>query len=125
MNYPWIEEYCLSKKGAEKEFKMEWGALRYLLFDKMFVMQGDNNHGIEIITVKLKPERGELLRMEYPESIFPGYYMNKTHWNSLDLNSDVPDQLVREMIDESYMLIFQGLTRAKRLEIELLENESK
>lgn len=123
MKYQWIEEYCLSKTAVEKDFKIEWDAIRYLLCDKMFLMQCEDNQGRNIITVKLKPERGELLRNEYPESIFPGYYMNKIHWNSLDLNSHVPDQLVREMIDESYDLIFKALPKAKRLEIELLEND--
>jgi predicted DNA-binding protein (MmcQ/YjbR family) len=34
--------------------------------------------------------------------------MNKVHWNSVILDGTVPDDAVREMIDESY-----GLTRPK------------
>jgi hypothetical protein len=29
MNYPWLDEYCLAKEGAIKEYKDEWKAVRY------------------------------------------------------------------------------------------------
>ncbi len=38
MKYPWLDEYCLSKKGAEKEYKPEWDATRYMIRGKMFAM---------------------------------------------------------------------------------------
>lgn len=116
MNYNWIEDYCLSKKGVIREYKVEWDAIRYLIKDKMFVLQGDNKEGEPIITVKLNPEFGELLRSKY-EDIFPGYYMNKVHWNSLYLEGDVPDDVVKEMLDESYSLVFLSLNKKQQKEI--------
>ena len=116
MKYDWIEEYCLSKKGAIREYKVEWDAIRYMIKDKMFVLQGDDNKGNQIITVKLKPEFGELLRMKYRD-IIPGYHMNKVHWNSLFLDGDVPDDVVKEMLDESYELVLQSLNKKQQKEI--------
>ncbi|WP_010249642.1 MmcQ/YjbR family DNA-binding protein [Acetivibrio cellulolyticus] len=43
MKYTWLEEYCLSKKGVVKEYKPEWDATRYMIKDKIFVLQGGPN----------------------------------------------------------------------------------
>lgn len=116
MNYTWIEDYCLSKKGTEKEYKVEWEALLYKVGGKMFVMQGQDNEGRSIITIKLEPPFGELLRSQYND-IRPGYYMNKIHWNSVDLNGAVPDDVLKSMLDQSYDLVFRALTKKMQNEI--------
>jgi len=120
MKYSWIEEYCLSKKGVIKDFKVEWGAFRYLIHDKMFVLQGGDKEHKPIITVKLEPLHGDILRKQYKD-IVPGYYMNKDHWNSLYLDGTVPDEIVRDMLDRSYQLVFKALS--KKLQNEILENK--
>lgn len=40
MKYEWVDEYCVAEKGIQKDFKMEWDAVKYLISEKMFVMQG-------------------------------------------------------------------------------------
>jgi len=67
MKYSWIEEYCLLKKGAEKDFKAEWNAIRYRIKGKMFALQGGNQEGKPIITLKLEPSHGMALREKYQE----------------------------------------------------------
>lgn len=116
MRYEWLDQYCMSKKGAHKDFKVEWDATRYLLFDKMFLMQGGDKYGKPIVTVKCEPEFGQFLRTQY-KYIVPGYYMNKEHWNSLYLEGDTPDDVLREMIDRSYNLILGSLTKAKQKQL--------
>jgi hypothetical protein len=37
MKYTWLDEYCLSKKGVVKEYKLEWDATRYMIKDKMLM----------------------------------------------------------------------------------------
>jgi predicted DNA-binding protein (MmcQ/YjbR family) len=76
MKYQWLDGYCLSKSGAEKDFKEEWDATRYMVGGKMFALQGGDKYGKAIITLKLEPVHGEILRQQY-EDIIPGYYMNK------------------------------------------------
>ena len=44
MKYGWIDEYCLAKNGAEKDFKIEWNAIRYLIGGKMFALQGGDKY---------------------------------------------------------------------------------
>jgi predicted DNA-binding protein (MmcQ/YjbR family) len=116
MKYEWLDVYLRSKKGAEKDYKEEWGATRYMLRGKMFAMQTSHKDGREIITLKLEPSHGQLLRDEYAD-IIPGYYMNKEHWNSVYLDGEVPDDLLQEIIDESHELILASLSKKARQEI--------
>ncbi len=117
MRYEWMDGYLLSKKGAEKDFKVEWDATRYKVGDKMFAMQGGDKEGKAIITLKCEPPFGQLLRKQYSD-IVAGYYMNKEHWNSVYLEGDVPDDVVKQMIDESYSLILGGLSKKLQKEIQ-------
>jgi predicted DNA-binding protein (MmcQ/YjbR family) len=116
MKYEWLDEYCCSKKGAEKDYKEEWEATRYMLQGKMFALQANHKDGKAIITLKLDPSHGQLLRDEYAD-IIPGYYMNKEHWNSVYLDGNVPADLLQEMIDESYALILTSLSKKARQDI--------
>lgn len=116
MGYPWIDEYCLAKKGATKDYKVEWRATRYMINNKMFAMQCADKEGKSIITVKLEPMFGQMLRSTYKD-IVPGYYMNKEHWNSLYLEGRVPDEVLEDMLDKSYQIIFGSLSKKAQNEI--------
>lgn len=116
MKYEWLDEYCLAKNGAEKDYKLEWNATRYMIRGKMFAMQGGDKYGKPIITVKLDPLFGELLRKQYKD-IVPGYYMNKVHWNSLYLEGDVPDVVLRDMLDKSYDILLASFSKKAQKEI--------
>ena len=116
MKYDWMDAYCLSKTGAEKEYKIEWDAVRYMVGDKMFVLTGCDKEGAPLITLKADPATGQMLRQQYKD-IVPGYYMNKQHWNSVYVQGDVPDDVLRRMIDESYALVLGGLSAKKRREV--------
>lgn len=119
MKYEWLDAYCLGKPGAKKDYKEEWQATRYMIRGKMFAMQGGDKNGTPIITFKLEPDFGTFLRSQYKD-IIPGYYMNKEHWNSLYLDGEVSDEIVREMADRSYRLIFTSLS--KKLQQEIISN---
>lgn len=116
MNYAWLDEYCLNKKGVVKDYQEEWGATRYMIGGKMFLMDGENKEGNAIITLKLEPEFGQLMRNEYQE-ITPGYYMNKVHWNSILTQGKVPDDVLQDMIDRSYALVLGSFSKKKQKEL--------
>ena len=116
MNYDFIQSHCLSKKGVEEDYKQEWDAIRYMIRGKMFAMVGNDGEGRPIISVKHTPEHGEELREKYAD-IIPGYYLNKTHWSSMFLNGNVPETVLKHMLDESYELIFNALPKKVRNEI--------
>ena len=69
MKYEWLDEYCNGKKGVVKDFKVEWQATRYMINGKMFAMQCGDKYGKPIITLKLEPLFGDLLRKQYEDKI--------------------------------------------------------
>ncbi|MFV0528479.1 MAG: MmcQ/YjbR family DNA-binding protein [Lachnospiraceae bacterium] len=113
MKYEWLEEFCLAQEEAVQDYKEEWGATRYMIDGKMFAMCGTDKSGRAIITLKLEPAYGQMLRDQYPD-IVPGYYMNKVHWSSVYLDGAVPDELLKTMIGESHQLIFRAKSKKKK-----------
>ena len=117
MRYTWIDEYLTGKPGVTRDVQMEWNWVRYMIGGKMFaaVCRDDGNVPV-YITLKLEPLEGEFLRGQY-EDIIPGYYMNKTHWNSVRADGNVPDDLVRGMLDKAYSIVLGGMSRKRQREI--------
>lgn len=116
MNYPWLDEYLLRKKAAVKDFKVEWQWDRYRIGEKMFAALCYGEDGKQILTVKCEPEYGRYLRENYSD-ITSGYYMNKVHWNSVDLDGNVPDSVIMDMIEQSYSLVLSSLSKKRRIEV--------
>jgi predicted DNA-binding protein (MmcQ/YjbR family) len=50
--------------------------------------------------------------------------MNKRHWNSISLESDFSDELLEELIDESYNILFKSLSKKAQVVI-LAKNSSR
>ena len=118
-----IEKYFLDygekHTGVVKEYKEEWRAYLLKVADKMFVLLGEDKEKKSIISLKCDPELAIQLRGEYDE-IVPGYYLNKVHWNSIDLHGKLEKEKIEKLINHSYELVFSSLTKKKQKEI--LEN---
>ncbi len=122
MNKETIHAYCLKLHGSTYDYKEEWQADRYHIGGKMYGMMGGDATGRPVLTLKCEPIRAEELREAY-EGIIPGYYMNKTHWNSIYMDvDDVPIDLVENLIQHSYELVFGKLTKKAQQEINCAEN---
>lgn len=114
MRYTWMDEYLLQKPGVTKDLQPEWNWIRYKLGDKMFAAICLSDEGKAVyITLKLEPAEGEFLRQQYPD-IIPGYYMDKRHWNSIQPEGSVPDELLKQLLDESYRLVLAGFSKKKQ-----------
>lgn len=121
MKYPWLDSYLLQKKGVTKDHKQEWNWDRFMLSGKLFcAVCMDASGQPYYITLKLAPEKGDALRGLY-EDILPGYYMNKVHWNSVKADGAVPEELLKEMLDESYDLILRSLP--KKIQQAIMEDK--
>ena len=117
MRYTWMDEYLLAKKGVTKDLQADWNWIRYQIGGKMFAALCLNDEHVPVyITLKLRPEEGEFWRGQY-EDVTPGYYMNKTHWNSINPDGQVPDDILRDMLDKSYALVLAGQSRKTQREI--------
>ena len=117
MKYEWIDEYLLKKPGVTKDLQEEWNWIRYHIGGKMFAaICRDDDDKPYYITLKLDPLEGDYLRKTF-EDIIPGYYMNKTHWNSVKADGEVPDDVLKDMLDKAYKTVFESLTKKKQKEI--------
>ncbi len=117
MKYEWVDEYLMKKAGVTRDLQKDWNWMRYQIGGKMFAaICMDRDGKPYYITLKLEPLEGDFLREQY-EDIIPGYYMNKTHWNSVKADGNVPDDLLKDLLDKSYRLVLGGLSRKKRKEI--------
>lgn len=56
---------------------------------------------------------------EIYECVIPGYHMNKKHWNTIILNGTMEDDILKEMIDDSYNLVVSKLTKKEKNELKL------
>lgn len=121
-NCQWLDEYLLSKPGASKDYKLEWGWQRYQMGGKLFAatcQPGPQYKGYdcrELLSLKCEPMLAELLRKEYSD-IIPGFYMDKRCWNSIFLDGMVPEDVLRNLCDRSYGLVFGKLTKKMQREI--------
>ena len=121
MRYDWLDAELLRWPGVTKDFKAEWNWTRYMVGGKLFcAICHDGAGGDVYITVKLEPLRGEFLRGQFAD-VSPGYYMNKTHWNSVRAQGELPEDILRGMLEESYRLVAAGLPKAQRAALGLLE----
>ena len=104
--YEWLDEYLLSMPGCARDYKPEWGWLRYQVGGKLFaaVCRPGPEHGSyggrELLTLKCEPLLAEALRAEHPE-IMPGFYMDKRNWNSVCLDGELSDEAPRSLRERS------------------------
>ena len=65
------------------------------------------------VSLKCEPDLAEQLR-ETHAAVLPGYHLNKRHWNTVIIDGSLTDQLINDMIEDSYDLVVSGLPRARR-----------
>ena len=118
-----IIEYCLTLPGAVEEYPFDdiinasaWTAMRHRANKKCFAFITVHN-GRLIANLKCAPMEADFLRQAY-RGIIPGYHMNKTHWNTVYMDGDVPDEAVKNMICASYDLIKPKIRKAAEVDYE-------
>lgn len=56
-----------------------------------------------VIALKCNPALASALREKYPQ-ITPAWHFNKRHWNDIDLSHPLPEDLVKRLVQHSYIL---------------------
>ena len=107
-----VRSLCAAKRGAVETHPFGPGVAVYKVGGRMFALVP---HDGDPPTVNLKcdPEWSELLRNAYA-AVRPGYHQNKKHWNTVVLDGSVPDDEVQELVDHSYELVVEALSRNAR-----------
>ena len=105
-----FRDHCLALPGAEETLPFGPDTLVFKVGGKMFALPPSVN-------LKCDPERAVELREQY-DAITPGWHMNKVHWNTVGLQADVPDDVIRELADHSYALVRASLPKRIRAELD-------
>lgn len=116
MNIEELRTYCLTKPGVSEELPFGPDTLVFKVGGKIFLLVGLDAQPLSF-NVKCNPERAIELREQYPHSVFPGYHMNKQHWNTIIVNGELSIQHLQHHIDHSYELIFNKLPQKLRDDI--------
>jgi predicted DNA-binding protein (MmcQ/YjbR family) len=98
-----LKSKCLEMPGAEETFPFTEGVSVFKIAGKIFAIAPLDDEPLKV-SVKCDPELGEQLRAAH-ESIVPGYHLNKRHWLTVTIGQDAPDELVAQLIEDSYDLV--------------------
>jgi predicted DNA-binding protein (MmcQ/YjbR family) len=107
-----LRRWCLDQAGAVEEFPFGPEHSVFKVAGKMFALSALDREPLEV-SVKCEPELAAQLRHTYP-AIRPGYHLNKRHWNTITLDGSLPDDLVPDLIEDSYALVVSALPKRLR-----------
>lgn len=115
MDIEYLRDYCLNKEQTTESTPFDFNTLVFKVHTKMFCLCDIDL--FESVNLKCDPQKAINLREKFA-GINSGYHMNKKHWNTVDINKDVPDSLILKMIDESYLLVVKSLPKKVQREFE-------
>ena len=107
-----LRDHCLSFTGAEETFPFGPATSVFKVAGKMFALSQLGAESLRI-SLKCEPELAEALRAANA-AVIPGYHLNKRHWNTVIIDGSLPDETIRDMIEDSYDLVVSKLPRARR-----------
>lgn len=112
MDFKKLEQVLLSYPGTEKCFPFDDTTAVFKVLGKMFGLVGLDGEPLSI-NLKCDPQDALILRSQF-KAIKPGYHMNKDHWNTILLDGTLAEDLVRKLIDDSYQLVVNKLSKKAR-----------
>jgi predicted DNA-binding protein (MmcQ/YjbR family) len=112
-------DFCLSFPATFEDYPFEnteahsddgtWAMMRHRVNRKGFAHIYERNGKLHI-NLKCDPAEADFLRQIY-EDVTLGWHMSKTHWNTVTLGGDVPEDELKRMIESSYDLIKPKIRR--------------
>jgi predicted DNA-binding protein (MmcQ/YjbR family) len=112
MNIEEFHHFCNSLEHVSDSFPFDHKTLVFKVYSKIFALCDVDN--FKSVNLKCDPERAIYLRENY-SSILPGYHMNKKHWNTIEINGDVEDDLLKELIVHSFELVLKSVSKKEKM----------
>lgn len=126
MNKAHFEQYLINKPHTSVSQPFGEGVDVYKVKGKMFATfslgkgteKGTNGKlkGHYCINLKCDPDEALALRDIF-ESVLEGYHMNKKLWNTVILDGSIPQGEIERMIDNSFMLVVNKMTKKDQASI--------
>jgi predicted DNA-binding protein (MmcQ/YjbR family) len=103
-------DHCLTFPAAYEDYPFDnaadagaWTVMRHRTNKKSFALIYERN-GKLCVNPKCDPIEADILRQAF-EGVMLAYHMNKEHWNTVVVGSDVPESELLRQIEQSYDLI--------------------
>lgn len=97
---------------ADQDFPFGDETTAYRVAGKIFILIA-TPYARPLVNLKVDPEHSEVLRQTVA-GVEPGWHMNKKHWISLTGSEAITEELVTELVHESYELVVESLPRKDR-----------
>ena len=107
-----LRNHCLSFRGAEQTFPFGPETSVFKVAGKIFAISRLSARPLRI-SLKCEPALAEQLRLAHP-AITPGYHLNKRHWNTVTIDGSLADDMIMDMVEDSYDLVVSALPRPRR-----------
>jgi predicted DNA-binding protein (MmcQ/YjbR family) len=107
-----LREHCLALRGASETFPFGPETSVFKVSGKMFALSRLDRVPLAI-SLKCEPALAEQLRDTHA-AVLPGYHLNKRHWNTVLIDGSLPEEMIRDMIEDSYDLVVSRLPRARQ-----------
>jgi predicted DNA-binding protein (MmcQ/YjbR family) len=107
-----LREHCLTFRGSSETFPFGAETSVFKVAGKIFAISRLASDPLEV-SLKCEPLLAEQLR-EVHTAVRPGYHLNKRHWNTVTIDRSIDDQMLRDMIEDSYDLVVSRLPLSKR-----------
>ncbi|WP_218956252.1 MULTISPECIES: MmcQ/YjbR family DNA-binding protein [unclassified Acinetobacter] len=92
----------------------------FKVMDKVFMLSF-HLEGKAAVNLKVLPDNGAMLKDIYP-FIRASWHMNKKHWISVFTDEELEEELLQDLVLNSYELVVSKLNKGQRQRIELLRS---
>jgi predicted DNA-binding protein (MmcQ/YjbR family) len=110
-----LRAHCLDLPAAVEEFPFGPDTSVFKVMGKIFALSALGSVPLQV-SVKCDPEIAIGLRAAHP-AIVPGYHLNKRHWNTVTIDGSLPDDLIRDLVQDSFDLVVDKLPRYQRIRL--------
>ena len=107
-----LRRCCLSLTGTEETFPFGPENSVFKVGGKIFALSRLDGDPLRV-SLKCEPALAEQLREAHP-AVIPGYHLNKRHWNTVIIDGSLPEDMIADMVEDSYDLIVSKLPEARR-----------
>jgi predicted DNA-binding protein (MmcQ/YjbR family) len=97
------DHVAVNLPGADLEHRLDPNWDLYKVNGKVFMLMTDLP-GRPVVVLKADPDNAVALREQYA-GITPGYHMNKKHWITVQGGGTVDENLVKQLVTDSYQLV--------------------
>jgi predicted DNA-binding protein (MmcQ/YjbR family) len=107
-----LRDCCLSFRGSAETFPFGPETSVFKVAGKIFAISALSRRPLQV-SLKCDPLLAEQLRQAHG-AVRPGYHLNKRHWNTVTIDDSVPDQMLEDMLEDSYDLVVSRLSQSRR-----------